>query len=85
MIAKSHNMNVELHSRIELHSDVELHNEVEAHYDSEISVHRKDLELPEKDVHSNFEAKKQNEETRAKPRLSKYIKRHHPATLIIGD
>ena len=78
-------MNIKLHSGTELHSDVELQNEVEAHFDSEISVHERDGELPDRDVHIVSKVERKNEETRAKPRLSKYVKRHHPTTPIIGD
>ena len=78
-------MNVKLHSGIELHLDVELQNEVNAHSDSEISVHERDVEQPDRDAHSDFKAKRQTKETRVEPRLSKYVKRHHPATQIIRD
>ena len=43
VIAKSHTMNVELHSRIELHSDVELQNDIKAHSDFEISLHERNV------------------------------------------
>ena len=79
MTAESHTMNVELHSGIELQLDANLQNEVEAHSDSEISVHEREAELPDRDVHSDSKAERPNEETRAKPRLSKYVKRHHLA------
>lgn len=78
-------MNVELHSGTELHSDAEIHNEVEVHSDFEISIHERDDDLLDRDVHSDFEVERPNEKTRAKPRLSRYVKRHHPATQIIGD
>ena len=78
-------MNVKLHSGIELHSGVELQNEVEAHSDSEISVHERDVELPDRNVHSDSEVERPSEETREEPRLSKYVKRHHLAAQIIGD
>ena len=78
-------MNVELHSGTELHLGVELQNEVEAYSNSEISVHERDVELPDRDVHSDLEVERPNEETRAEPRLSKYVKRHHSAAQIIGD
>ena len=38
---------------VELHSGVELQNEVGADFDYEISVHERDVELPNKDVHSD--------------------------------
>ncbi len=49
-------MNVELHSR------TELWNEVEEHSNSKISVHERDVELPNRDVHTNLEVERQNEE-----------------------
>ena len=78
MTVKSHSMNVELHSRIELHSGVELQNEVKTHFDFEISVHERDAEILDKNIHSDSKAKRQNDERRAKPKLSKYVRRHHP-------
>ena len=78
-------MNVELHSRTELHSNVELHNEVEAHSNYDISVHERDVELPNRDVHSDLEVERPKEKNRVEPRLSKYVKRHHPDAQIIGD
>ena len=85
MIVKSHTMNIELQSGTELHSGVELQNEFDAHYDSKISVHERNVEIPNRDVHSDSEVERPNEEMKAKPRLSKYVKRHHPTTKIIGD
>ena len=78
-------MNVKLHLGTELHLDVKLQNEVEGLFYSKISVHERDTKLPNKDVYSDSEVERQNEETRVEPRLSKYIKRHHPATQIIRD
>ena len=72
---ESQTMNVELHSRIELPSNVELQNEVEEHSNSKISGNN---ELPDKNVQNDSNIERSNEETRAKPRLSKYVKRHHP-------
>ena len=74
---KSWLVNVELNSGTELHSGAKIHNEVEAHSNYEISVHERDAKLPDRDVHSDIEIEKPNEETKAKPRLSKYVKRHH--------
>ena len=68
----------------ELHSGVELQNEENAHYDSRISTHGRDDEIPERDAHSDIQAKIQSVITRTKPRLSKYVKRHHPIDQIIG-
>ena len=55
------------------------------HSDSKVSVHERDVDIPNRDVHSDYEAERQNEKTRAEPTLSKYVKRHHPAEQIIGD
>ena len=68
-----------------LHSDVELQNEGNAHFDSKISMYERDEELPNRDVHSDSDAERPNIETRTEPRLSKYMRRHHPAEKIIGD
>ena len=70
---------------VKLHSDAELQNEGNAHSDYEISAHERDVELPNRDVHSDSNAERPNIETRTKPRLSKYVRRHHPAEQIIGD
>ena len=78
-------MSVELHLGTKLHSDVKLQNEVHAHSDSEVSVHERDVEIPNRTEHSDSKAERKNEETRFEPRLSKYVKRHHPSTQIIRD
>lgn len=78
-------MTVELQSGTKLHSSVELQNEVEAHYDSKISVHERDVELLDRDVHSDLKVERPSKENRVEPRLSKYVKRHHPAAQIIRD
>ena len=65
--------------------NVELQNEVDAHLNFEISVCERDVELPNIDVHSDSKVERQNEETRVESRLSKYFKRHHLSTQIIGD
>ena len=78
--AESHPMNAKLHSRTEPHSDVKLHNKVNAHSDFEDNVHERYVDLPNRDAHSDSNFERKNEETRAKPRLSKYVKRHHPTT-----
>ena len=36
-------------------------------------------------MHSDSNAERPNIETRIEPRLSKYVRRHHPAKQIIGD
>ena len=54
---------------VELHSDVELKNGGNAHSDSKISTHERDIELLDGDVHSD---------SNSEPRLSKYVKWHHP-------
>ena len=53
MTNESHTMNANLHLGTKLHSDVEFQIKVEAHFDSKISIQKRDVELPEKDVHSN--------------------------------
>ena len=63
---------------VEFHSDIKLQNEGNTHSNSEISTHERDVELPDRDVHSDFDAERPNMETRTKPRLSKYVRRHHP-------
>ena len=62
---------------VELHSDVELQNVGNAHSDYKISTHERNVELPERDVHSNSNVERPNIETRIEPRLSKYVRRHH--------
>ena len=82
---KSHTMNVDLYLGIVLHLGGDIQNEVEAHSNSKVSVHEKDDEILERDVHSNVEDERQNEETRCEPKLSKYVKIRHLAAQIIGD
>ena len=36
-------------------------------------------------MHSDSNSKRPNMEPRIEPRLSKYVRRHHPADQIIGD
>ena len=78
-------MNAELNLETELHSDAKLQNERVAHSDSKVSVHERDVEIPDRNIHSDSEAERKNEETRAQPRLSKYVRRHHPTGQIIGN
>ena len=85
MTIESHPVNVALHSGTKLQLGVELQNEVETHYDSKISVHERDVELPKRDVHSDSKVERLNEQKKAEPRLSKYVKRHYPTAQIIGD
>ena len=59
-----HPMNAELHSGTKLHSDVELQNEEITHYNSEVSIHEINVEIPDRDVHSDTEDKRQTKETR---------------------
>ena len=47
-----------------LHSDVELQNGENAHFDSKISAHERDVELLNRDVHSEFDVEKPNMEIR---------------------
>ena len=69
----------------ELHLDVELQNEENVHSDSKVSMHGRDVELLERDVHSEFEVERPNMKIRKEPRLSKYVRRHHLAKKIIGN
>ena len=78
-------MNEELYSGTELHLGTELQNEVEAHFDFEISVHERDVELIDREVHSDLEVERPNVEAKVEPRLFKYVKRHHCTAKIIGD
>ena len=57
----------------------ELQNEGNAHFDSKISTHERDVELSNRDVHSDSNDERPNIETRTEPRLSKYVRRHPPA------
>ena len=50
-----------------------------------VYIYEKDVEFPNRDVHSDLEVDRPNKENIAEERLSKYVKRHHPATQIIGD
>ena len=67
-----------------MHLDAKLKNEGNAHSDSEISTHERDVDIPNRDVHSDSDAERPNMETRIKPRLSKYMRRHNPTDQIIG-
>lgn len=79
MSAESHPVNAELHL------EAELENEESAHSEPEISTHNNNEGLPDEDMQSEPEPESSNMETRTEPRLSKYVKRHHPADQIIGD
>ena len=68
-----------------LHSDAKLQNEGNAHSNSKISTHERVGELLDRDVHSDSDVERPNMETRTEPRLSKYLRRHHPVEQIIGD
>ena len=83
--AKSHTMNVKLHLGTKLHSGVKLQTEVEAHSNSKISIHERNVELPNQDAHSDYKTERSSEETRVEPSLSKYVKIHHHVAQIIGD
>ena len=73
-------MNVELHLGAKwnlgakLHSEVELQSEAKVHSDTEISVHERNVELPDREVHSDSEVDRLVVERREEPRLSKYVK-----------
>ena len=84
-------MNVELHlgteshSRAKLQTYAELQNEEDAHSNSEVSTHGRNVETYEQDVHSDTEAERQIARPNTEPILSKYVRRHHLASQIIGD
>ena len=68
-----------------LHLDAKLLNEENAHSNFEVSTHERYDELPERSIHSDSKAEIPNVETRIEPRLSKYVRRHHPTKQIIGN
>ena len=70
---------------VELHSNAKLKNKENAHSDFEISTHEREAKTPDRDAHNDTEVERQNRVTRTKPRLSKYVKRHHLVDQIIGD
>ena len=70
---------------VKLHSKVELQNEENAHSDYEINTHETNVELPERNMHSDSKVERPNMEIRKEPRLSKYVRRHHSIEQIIGD
>ena len=73
-------VSVESHPvNVELHSEAELQNEESVHSEPEISTHNNDEELPDGDIQSEPKPESSNIETRTEPRLSKYVKRRHPA------
>ena len=78
-------MNAKLNLGTKFHLDVNLYNDRVAHSNSKVSVHERNAEIPKRDIHSDSDAKGQNEEIRFEPRLSKYVKRHHPVDQIIGN
>ena len=62
-----------------LHLEAKLQYEEYAHSDSEINTQERDAKLLERDVHSDSGVERPNMEIRTEPRLSKYVRRHHPA------
>ena len=90
-------MNVELHSGTELHLGIELHPNVKLHSgaklqngenalsNSKVRTYGRDIEIANRDAHSDIEAKRQSARPRTEPILSKYVRRHHPIDQIIGD
>ena len=71
--------------KLQTHVEAELQNEEDAHSDSEIRTHGRNAETCEWDVHSDTEAKRQIARLNTEPILSKYVRRHHPASQIIVD
>ena len=65
--------------------NAQLQNKGNGNSNSEISTHERDVELPDIDVHSDSNADRSNMESKPKPRLSKYVRRHHLVEQIIGD
>ena len=57
--AKSQFVNVELHSSVELHLEDELQNEENAHSNSKANTYGRDIETPDRDVHSDNEAERE--------------------------
>ena len=60
----THPMNTKMHSGTKLYLDVELQNEEIKHFDSKVSTHERDVEIPDRDAYSDTKAKRQIEETR---------------------
>ena len=85
MTVESHTMIVELHLGTELQLGAELQTKADSHSNSEISVHERDVELTNREVHSYSKVDRPSEEGRAESRLSKYAKTHHPYEQIIRD
>ena len=48
-------------------------------------MHERDVELPKRSTHNDSKIERPNVEARTKQRLSKYVRRHHPAKKIIGS
>ena len=72
VIVESHTVNVESHLDTKLHTTSKLQSD--------------NVELPKREVHSNSKVEHMIvEERRIEPRLSKYVRRHHPVEQIIGD
>ena len=63
----SYTMNAKSYSGTELQSRTKLQKEDEEHFDSKISVHERNVELPDSKVHSDSEVDKPNEENKAEP------------------
>ena len=61
-----------------LHSDAKLQNTGNTHSNFENSTHEGNGELPNKDMHGDSNAKRNNMEIMKEPILEKYVRRHHP-------
>ena len=69
-------MNAELNLVTKLHSDVDLQNEGTTHFDSEVSVHERDVEIPDKKyivIMRLKEKMKKQDLSQDCPNMSKYI------------
>ena len=54
-------MNVKLYLGTEIQSRTKLQIEAKEHFDSKISVHERDVELPNREVHSDLEVDRPND------------------------
>ena len=72
-------------AKLQTHVEAKLQNEEDAHSDSEIRTHGRNAETYERDVHNDIEAERQIARPDTEPILSKYVRRHHPASQIIRD
>ena len=67
MTTELHSTNVKFHLETKLHLRAKLQIEVEVHSNSKISVHERNVDLPDREVHSDFVVDRHIEERREKP------------------